>query len=81
MVEGFILKYNKREGLFCKIIREVGGFLIEYRKRQGVLCKSACLLPPLSRGIGEGAALQRRPETGVLGLDSASGGGGKGRGE
>jgi hypothetical protein len=29
MGEGFILEYNKGEGLFCKSIREVGGFLKE----------------------------------------------------
>ena len=81
MVEGFICEYNKEQGFFCKKGKRVEGLLIKKEKEQGCPGKNApfFLLPPLeNRG---GAALRRRPEAGGPGLDGASGGEGKGRGQ
>ena len=54
MVEGFVLKYNRGEGFFCKRVRKVEGLLIELGKREGALGIFALLffLPTGKQGRG-----------------------------
>ena len=66
MVKGFILEYDKREGLICKKVKEWEGSLRNNEKGRGFWAKSPffSLLP--SRGIGEarmgtGGGPRRRP--------------------
>ena len=58
MVKGFILEYDKREGLICKKVKEWEGSLRNNEKGTGFWAKLRFLLPSLSpqnRGGGQRA--------------------------
>ena len=66
MVKGFILEYDKREGLICKKVKEWEGSLRNNEKGRGFWAKSPffSLLPSRRTGearLGAGGGPRRRP--------------------
>ena len=81
MVEGFILKYNKREGLFCKKVKEWEGSLRNNEKGRGFWAKLPFLLPSLSpQNRGGGRRAGDGPGPAAWELVGARGVGEKGEG-
>ena len=53
------MKYNKRRGFFCKMVKMRRDSLLNRGKGRGVMGKMPCLLPPHAlgnRGGGRGSA-------------------------
>ena len=81
MVKGFILEYDKREGLICKKVKEWEGSLRNNEKGRGFWAKLPFLLPSLSpQNRGGGRRAGDGPGPAAWELVDARGVGRKGEG-